>query len=450
MRLFTSIFFQRRRRISSGIKLVKDTKTSSNKTSQSSKQASEITSSKPVSNGKEKVSLASQSQPANFQSSAPIVIKQPGKVHKAKELNSKKNGASVVEKEIKKDNRKNKESNHQAKVKATAKMDSKPAFQKRSTSEESMPSSTPVSSAHPSPHSDTSNITTPKPLPMVRPPPGLPPPPGFAEPPLSDDCTSPSRSKGENTPTLLSPEPSFSEPSPTKSPNVMPETKAPVSPPFRLHHESIPSPSLTGLLSPHLEDEDGLHSPYEAFDNNSTLITDLLPPPPRLTPPLLETAQSDVAESVNDSADVQDLLGPNNSFNVMSFLDGIMNDPPKPARSKEPIETSNAPVGANPVSLDPWGNSLSHESPRNNPLAAIIGRISDVEATTLRGQSDQLEIAGIPLSVGNAPSLLSPSALQSNISGIEPTYASLATEVHDEDDELLEPDSFYSQLLAGE
>ena len=353
---------------------------------------------------------------------------------------------------MKKDIRKSQGSNPQAKVQATTKVDSKPSFQKRSTSEESMPSSTPVSSAQPSPRSDTSNIT-PKPLPtkgMMRPPPGLLPPPGFVEPPFSSECTSPSRSKGANTPTLLSREPSFSEPSPTKTPNIMPEMKVPVSPPFRLHHESIPSPSLAGLLSPHLEDDDKQHSPNEEFVNNSMLITDLLPPPPRLTPPLLESVQSDVAESVNESADVQDLLGSNNSFNVMSFLDGIMNDPPKPIRSKEPVQAASTPAGANPVSLDPWGNSLSQESPRNNPLAAIIGRISDVEATTLRGQDDQLEIAGIPLTAGNAPSLLSPSALQSNISAIEPTYASLATEVHDEDDELLEPDSFYSQLLAGE
>jgi hypothetical protein len=31
---------------------------------------------------------------------------------------------------------------------------------------------------------------------------------------------------------------------------------------------------------------------------------------------------------------------------------------------------------------------------------------------------------------------------------VEPTYASYATEVQDDDDGFLEPDSFYSQLLG--
>jgi hypothetical protein len=129
----------------------------------------------------------------------------------------------------------------------------------------------------------------------------------------------------------------------------------------------------------------------------------------------------------------------------MSFLDGIMNDAAKPSQLEKSVQ--NAAGAANSVSLDPW-NSLPDKPARSNPLAAIIGRISDVEATTLRGQDDQHEIAGIPLT-SNAPSLLTPSALQNNISGMEPIYASLATEVEDEDD-LLEPDSFYSQLLGGD
>jgi hypothetical protein len=358
-------------------------------------------------------------------------------------------------KEKKKEPRKKRNDAPQAKDSSTSKTNSKAALPKRSTSEESVPNSTPVSSAQPSPRSEAS-LNTPKlmatagtlrPPPGLLPPPGFadPPPPGFPVPPISSERISPTQHAGEETPTLLSPQPSFSELSPSKTPSILSELQSSTSPPFRTHHDSIPSPSLSGLLSPHLEDGDPGLSPNKEFVNSSMLITDLLPLPPRLTPPLLESNQSDVADTA-DGADVHDLLGSSNSnFNVMSFLDGIMNDAAKPSQLEKSVQ--NAAGAANSVSLDPW-NSLPDKPARSNPLAAIIGRISDVEATTLRGQDDQHEIAGIPLT-SNAPSLLTPSALQNNISGMEPIYASLATEVEDEDD-LLEPDSFYSQLLGGD
>jgi hypothetical protein len=119
-------------------------------------------------------------------------------------------------------------------------------------------------------------------------------------------------------------------------------------------------------------------------------------------------------------------------------------------RQTQPEEVYNVTsTAASPVPLDPW-NSLSGPSLRRNPLATIIGRISDVEATAFQNQDEHHEIAGIPLN-SDAPSLLSPSALQSNIASIEPTYASLVADVHEDDnDSFLEPDSFYSQLLGEE
>lgn len=391
----------------------------------------EDTTSKPPANGKDKNPTFHSAKLGSFHPSAPIVVKQPGKGQKFK-VHSKKEGNSSVEKEKKKSKNAN-----------------APPL-RRSTSEESIPSSTPISSAQPSPHSEASIIT---PKLAVRTPPGLLPPPGFtgsappgfAEPPLYNEHTSPTQQAGEDTPTLLSSRPSFSELSPTKTPDILSELQASTSPSFRLHHDSIPSPSLAGLLSPRIEDEGPELSPNKEFVNSSMLITDLLPPPPRLTPPLLEATQSDVVDSVDD-ADVQGLLGSGyNSFNVTNFLDGIMNDEPKPKQPEDP--THSARAATKHVSLDPW-NSISQASPQNNPLSAIIGRISDVEATALRSQDDQHEIAGIPLT-SNTPSLLTPSTLHGNISSLEPIYASLATEVHEGDDEdFLEPDSFYSQLLG--
>jgi hypothetical protein len=376
-------------------------------------------------------------------------VKQPGKGQKVKAVMKNEGTAPTAGKE-RKDIGKRKQDAPQAKPAAKSKADSNVSPPKRSISEESVPNSTPISSAHPSPRSDSSTIT-PKPIPtkgMLRPPPGLLPPPGFAKPPF--EHTSPTEQMGARTPTLLSPQPSFSELSPTKTPIIHSEMQNPSSPTFHLHHESIPSPSLAGLVSPHLEAEE--LSPNKEFINSSMLITDLLPPPPHLAPPLLEQTQSDLADVVDESSGVHDLLGSGNSFNVMTFLDGIMNDPSRQTQPEEPVQSATAAAAAaatNPVSLDPW-NSLTQSSPRSNPLAAIIGRISDVEATTLRGQDEQHEIAGIPLT-SNTPSLLTPSALQSNISGIEPIYASLATEVYQQDDDgFLEPDSFYSQLLGGE
>jgi hypothetical protein len=156
----------------------------------------------------------------------------------------------------------------------------------------------------------------------------------------------------------------------------------------------------------------------------------------------LDRQQSDVTETFDET---QVLLGTSSSFNVINFLDGIMNDSTRQTPPEEPVQSENVVPVANLVSRDPW-SSRTEESPRNNPLAAIIGRISDIEATTLRGQDEQMEIAGIPLT-SNIPSLLTSSSRQN--SGTEPTYTSFATEVqNDDENDFLEPDSFYSQLLG--
>ena len=396
------------------------------------KQAVEDTLIKPAQNGEERNGITSSTPSNNTVKPTPaIVVRQPGKGLKSRDIS--KNDDVRSGKAKKKDIPRNKQSAQDETKAATSKAHSKVLFTNRSISEESVSSSTPISSAQPSPHSDTS--ITPK-LPtkgMLRPPPGLLPPPGFADNPARCDRTSPTP---QTNPTLLSPEPSFSDLSSAKAPSTISELQTTSSPSFM--HESLASPTLAELLSPQIGDEDRDLSPNRNFVNSSMLITDLLPPPPRLSPPLLEPSQSsDVAGSHDESAGVEDLIGTGNNFDVMNFLDGIMNDAKKPTPSSEPT---------NSVSLDPW-NSLSQKSSRSNPLAAIIGRISDVEATTLQGHDEEHEIAGIPLA-SNTPSLLTPSTLQNNISSNEPMYASIATQAREDEEDFLEPDSFYSQLLG--
>ena len=175
--------------------------------------------------------------------------------------------------------------------------------------------------------------------------------------------------------------------------------------------------------------------------------------PSSTTPPLLESLS---ATDCNDEApdDVQTLLGASSNFNVTNFLDGLLSDSMHQQSRND--QAQEAPMStealdlfnASAVPLDPWNPSFASESPRNNPLAAIIGRISDEQDTALRGEEDHHEtlIAGIPLS-SNTPTLLSPSALQNAGDYAEPAYASFVNE-REEDDESLEPDSFYSQLLG--
>jgi hypothetical protein len=415
-------------------------KTKPAKLSQASKPAADNSSVKPSTNGKSKNGVASVPPTIKRNLSSEIVVKQPGQSRRGKTVSKADEGLGAGKQKTLDAN----------KTKAAVKVPENASFSKRSVSEESMPNSTPVSSAHPSPRSDSS--ATPKPLPtkgMLRPPPGLGPgllpPPGFTEPHNSSEPSSPTQQFGESTPSLLSPQLSFAELSPVKTPRLLSETEANRSPTIQLHHESIPLPPLISLISPRLDDDIEQSSPRNPFVQSSS-STELLPPPPLLAPPLLDRSESDVGEGADETHDdVEGLFGTGSNFNVMSFLDGIMNDAQRSTQPEEETYNKTA-AAATSVSLDPW-NALAPPSNRSNPLATIIGRISDVEATALQSQDDQHEIAGIPLS-SNAPSLLTSSALHSSISNVEPTYASYATEVQDDDDGFLEPDSFYSQLLG--
>eukprot|EP00804_Cyclotella_cryptica_P011397 CCRYP_016060-RA/>CCRYP_016060-RA protein AED:0.17 eAED:0.17 QI:126/1/1/1/1/1/4/2069/2789 len=427
-----------------------DTNKKRNRKVQMMKQLAEHKFTKPSTNGKAKNGLDRVSASIETHSSTQVVAVRTTQSKHAKSVSKVDTNRAI-------EGRRKQDSSRAAKQdishrKVTAQSPPKNiVFSKRSISEESIPSSTPVSSAQPSPRSDSSLLT---PMPvlgtgMIRPPPGLPPPPGFTDPPSLTERTSPTHHTGEDTPCLLSPQPSFTELPPSKTLKFLPEIETSRSTLFQLHHESVPSPSLLGLRSPRVDNQSSQSSPSRTFVENSRSISELLPPPPSLTPPLidLEKSHSDIPEIIDKSTGVHDLLGSGSNFNVMSFLDIIMKDS---TNQTQPEEVYNATAtAANPVPLDPW-NSLSRPSTRRNPLATIIGRISDVEATAFQGQDEHHEIAGIPLN-SDAPSLLSPSALQSNIASIEPTYARLASEVDDDDnDSFLEPDSFYSQLLGEE
>ena len=392
------------------------------------------------SNGKDKNGLSQSISSKNVQLSVPIVIQQSGKSQKVKEVSKRKDTTASRSNTIQ-NGRKSKQNVPQIKISATSEANTDASLPKRPPSKEPIPNYMRVSTTQTSLHNDNI-VTTPKPMSTkgaTRPHLGLLPPPGFSEPLLSIERASPTHQSGESTPTLLSPERSTSDLSPTKTPTIQSDIQSSNSHECHIHHESTPSPSLVSLLSTQL---DGDGSPTKDITNNSTLITDLLPPPPRLSPPLLDRQQSDVTETFDET---QVLLGTSSSFNVINFLDGIMNDSTRQTPPEEPVQSENVVPVANLVSRDPW-SSRTEESPRNNPLAAIIGRISDIEATTLRGQDEQMEIAGIPLT-SNIPSLLTSSSRQN--SGTEPTYTSFATEVqNDDENDFLEPDSFYSQLLG--
>ena len=321
----------------------------------------------------------------------------------------------------------------------------------------------PLSSVPPSPRSDASFRTPTSYTPTlisqkatVRPPPGLLPPPGFTS-------SSPSPQSGTGAPMAVSPR----HLSPMKHmPDSIPGLElSQSSSMFHLQPESMPSPPLNDLmylLKNNDQTPQSVLFPAHISDNslnyredseNSILNSTLRPP--SLTPPISESSHA--AETHEEAPeDVQALLGAGSNFNVMNFLDGILsetsqqpnrNDETKDVAAKESIPPFQSQSAG--VPLDPWNTSTNSTS-IDNSLATIIGRITDVEVTALQGQNDHHEtiIAGIPLN-SNAPPLLTSSAFQGNSAYAELTYASLVTEVDEEEsDSFLEPDSFYSQLLG--
>jgi len=290
----------------------------------------------------------------------------------------------------------------------------------------------------------------PSPKATLRPPPGLLPPPGF-----SYDET--------NTPPILSPLNSSSHhTSPVKMTQLSDRihgSEFSESSFFDLHRRELSQspPLLQGLLFGARNDDESFpieHSsnnnsiedtPVRTLSDNSIRFSGLRPP--SLTPPVLESLSTETHD------DVHILLGANSDFNVTSFLDGLLSDSTQtqqsidnmnetPALSAEPLIHFNASA----VPLDPWNSSS--ESSRNNPLAAVIGKISNAESMDDEYNQETV-IAGIPLKT-NTPSLLTPSAFQNVGSFAEPAFASLVSERNDEDDtdSFLEPDSFYNQLLG--
>ena len=174
--------------------------------------------------------------------------------------------------------------------------------------------------------------------------------------------------------------------------------------------------------------------------------------PQTFVPPTLEpstTAETMSSEAAAAADDVLTLLGTGSNFNVSNFLDGLGIKNEEPQAPERPATVRANPFGP---SLDPW--SSAGDLPRSvgrrrcsDPLAALCG----VETASLESPI----IAGIPFN-GNTPSLLA--TLQTSAAAAstfaEPTYTSIASIVSDDcgggEDDFLEPDSFYSQLLGEE
>ncbi len=293
--------------------------------------------------------------------------------------------------------------------------------------------------------------TPPSPKSTLRPPPGLLPPPGF-----SYDET--------NTHPIMSPLKSAQLSSPVKTTPLLDRAHGndfSESSLFDLQQRdsSQSTPPLHDLLFGARNEENLFQSsPTELSSNNNSVhdtpVRALSDSSVRfsslrtstLTPPVLESMSTDTPD------DVQILLGTNNNFNVTNFLDGLLNDSTQPQQRSDLMSETPA-LSAEPlihfntsaVPLDPWNSSS--ELSRNNPLAAVIGKISNAESIDDDYNQDTL-IAGIPLN-SNTPSLLSPS-FQNVGSFAETAYASFVSERNDEDeaDSFLEPDSFYNQLLG--
>lgn len=218
------------------------------------------------------------------------------------------------------------------------------------------------------------------------------------------------------------------------------------------------------------------HSPKTTSDNALSI-----PPfrPQSFTPPILEPStkiETKNSEQQQQAPDVQTLLGAGSHFNVTNFLDGILSESTHHQHPttisdeivQQKLESAEVadpqiPFGATAlgaVSLDPWNSIISSNSndPSNNsstksinPLAALRGTVTHQEPSSI--------IAGIPLN-NNAPSLLASTTtkLQNNTiatnanNGATPVYASLVVSEGggDNDNDFLEPDSFYNQLLGEE
>ncbi|KAL3815945.1 hypothetical protein ACHAXA_000001 [Cyclostephanos tholiformis] len=147
-----------------------------------------------------------------------------------------------------------------------------------------------------------------------------------------------------------------------------------------------------------------------------------------------------------EAPDVQTLLGAGSNFNVSNFLDGILGDSTQqtPSRNEvveKPTEVTEAiPFQANTIGvpLDPWNHC--DDSMNSNPLLGSQGAINYQESPM---------IAGISLN-SSVPSLLAEPNLLNFANAIyaEPAFTSVVTDDVGGEGDLLEPDSFYNQLLG--
>lgn len=276
----------------------------------------------------------------------------------------------------------------------------------------------------------------------VRPPPGLLAPPGFVDQPDLEGLSTPS---SPSSPQRLS-----SHHSTTQYPMAdgIPGMEIINSPPLNDDLFSLIGGSNRALESSLFQPPPDEGSPRAEGSESALSIPSFRPQ--SFTPPALETAATTETNSSEQAPDVQALLGAGSNFNVSNFLDGILGDatPQAPPRTEvmqqkpaEALESDPFQAMAMGLSLDPWNSNADDHTNNSDPLAALQGAANHRESPV---------IAGIPLN-SNAPSLLATSTLQSNNSSIEyaePAFASLISDDGGNEEDFLEPDSFYSQLLG--
>lgn len=284
-------------------------------------------------------------------------------------------------------------------------------------------SNTPQSGAD-QPTSIVPNVqTTERQFANLRPPPGLHAPPGFSDQPDLEGFSFPS------------------SPSSSQQRLSLPEIQLN---PTSLEVITTPQHNidlLSLLRSENVLLANSLSQPPNNDDSPRTLIGHNFALPflsETFTPPIIES--SPTAESNDTNApDVHALLGAGSNFNVSNFLNGILSESTQCQRTTggqilnnlaDIVESDPLASVAIGVSLDPWSNA---DVANTNHLENIL----------------QINNLNSPIIVG-AP-LTSDSSSHLNFASTE-YYSELAyaRNVSDEgeDNDSLEPDSFYNQLLG--
>ena len=365
--------------------------------------------------------------------------------------------ASPVRKETKQQRQAKKATN--GVTKSPEKPKAKQAGKQKATSNKASPRDVPKSPVQVMKKS----LPSPKPSP-VRPPPGLLAPPGFMGQPDLEGISTPSSPSVSKSPQRLT---THSSPMVQPMSNSIPGVKIVQSPPVSNNDLlSLIGSSDRGSSDKQLSEGSSLFQPPSEelsprFSSESGLSVRAQPfVPPNLEPSRTTTTTTkETNNSEPKRNDVQALFGAGSNFNaegsnfnVSNFLDGILGDDPNPNQQQAPDIRSEAvskPIEPPSwdgigVSLDPWGNNSSDNKPTtgktSNPLAALRSTDSHEESPI---------IAGISLS-SNQPSLFATTTLLSsnNVEYAQPALARMISEEKEENDDLLEPDSFYSNLLG--